>query len=139
MSSNFFREQFFLDQFPLCPWLSGFCAFEFVLQPIGMFEDCWCPTNVNDISIKDRIHLLNAERLNTEWPYTEWPNTERPNTEWPYTEDRTPKDIKSKNTEHRMTERRIGPNVENDMNFYTIKCWKIISPYLMFKNHPLWC
>ncbi len=47
------------------------------------------------------------------------PNDRTPN-------DRTLKDIKSKITEHRMTERRIGPNVEYDMNFYTIKYLKII-------------
>jgi hypothetical protein len=35
--------------------------------------------------------------------------------------DRTSKDKRSKKTEHRMTEHRIGPNIENDQNFYTIK------------------
>ncbi len=34
--------------------------------------------------------------------------------------DKRSKDKRSKSTEGRMTERRIGPNVENDQNFYTI-------------------
>ncbi len=35
--------------------------------------------------------------------------------------DKRSKDKRSKSTEGRMTERRIGPNVENYQNFYTIK------------------
>jgi hypothetical protein len=35
--------------------------------------------------------------------------------------DNRSKDKRSKSTEHRMTEHRIGPNVENDQNFYTKK------------------
>ncbi len=52
-------------------------------------------------------------------PKDRTPNDRTPNDRTP--NDRTPKDIRSKSTEHRMTERRIGPNVENDMNFYTVK------------------
>jgi hypothetical protein len=65
-----------------------------------------------------------TERRMTERRKTGRRMTERRKSEHRMTEHRmteTPKDIKSKNTEHRMTERRIGPNVENEMNFYTIK------------------
>ncbi len=41
--------------------------------------------------------------------------------------DRMSKDKRSKNTEHQMTERRIGPNVENDQNFFTNKFLKFFK------------
>ncbi len=81
----------------------------------------------------------NDRTLNDPTPKDPTPNDRTPNDRTPNDrtlkdrrlKDVTPKDIKSKNTEHRTTERRIGPNVEYDMNFYTIKFKKLLFLFIV--------
>jgi hypothetical protein len=69
--------------------------------------------------IRSKEGRPNDRRPNDRRPKDKRSNDKRSNDK--RSNDRTSKDKRTKNTEHRMTECRIGPNVENDQNFYTIK------------------